>query len=519
MHAYSSTPADDGGVSAFSRQALISLHNISVRAGERVCLKNVNWTIHRGEQWALVGPNGSGKSQLAKVIAGESVPAEGELEYHFGLGDLDNVPEDEIECVSLESHRALAETVSEYHQARWASFEGEDCPTVRAFLKGNLRKHDSRPVELDALVRRLGMDALLDRRLIHLSNGETRKVLLTKALLARPRLLIFDDPYAGLDAHSRLVLKGILGGLMRHGVAILLVARTLDELPGEVTHLAYVDKGRVTAMGLKERLLSDACLAALMKGGTETFVAGVRLPQDRLAEPREKPDVLVRMRNVSVAYDGVDILRNINWTIRAGEHWALLGPNGSGKSTLLSLILADNPQAYASDMELFGSPKGSGESIWDIKERIGWVAPEMQVFYDGDATCLHVVCSGFFDSIGLYQRCSPRQYRTARRWLHDFGLEKVTNAPFHSLSEGQQRMALIARALVKDPLMLILDEPCAGLDETHRRAVLNLVNAIGTQMNTTILLVTHHEDEIPPCISHVLRLRKGRIERRGPLAR
>ncbi|MCC6698797.1 MAG: ATP-binding cassette domain-containing protein [Candidatus Hydrogenedentes bacterium] len=498
---------------------LITLRNISVRAGDRICLRHVNWTLHRDEQWAIVGPNGSGKSQLAKLIAGESVPARGEIEYHFGLEDSQGVPEDEVEYVSLESHRALAELVSEYHQARWESFEGEDCPTVRAFLNDRPCARANCRTELTALIRRLDMDALLDRRLIHLSNGETRKVLLTKALVARPRLLIVDDPYAGLDVHSRLALRKILGELMRHEVALLLVSRTLDELPEGVTHLLYLDKGRIAAMGPKERLLKDRALARRITRGSRATTTGVRLRLDRHPEPKEKPDVLVRIRDASVAYDGVNILHGINWTIRAGEHWALLGPNGSGKSTLLSLILADNPQAYATDIELFGSPKGSGESIWEIKEQIGWVAPEMQIFYDGDSTCLQVVCSGFFDSIGLYQRCSPHQYATARRWLHDFGLEKVTDAPFHSVSEGQQRMALIARALVKNPLMLILDEPCAGLDEAHRRALLDFVNAIGVQMNTTILFVTHHEDEIPPCITHALRLRKGRVARRGLLRR
>ncbi|MCC6486041.1 MAG: ATP-binding cassette domain-containing protein [Candidatus Hydrogenedentes bacterium] len=500
-------------------QALITLRNVSVRAGERICLKGINWTIHRGEQWAIIGPNGSGKSQLAKVIAGEAIPAKGELEYCFAPADSEVVPEDEVEYVSLESHRALAELVSEYHQARWVSFEGEDCPTVRAFLGVSPRARGNTQAELDTFVRRLEMEALLDRRLIHLSNGETRKVLLIRALLARPRLLIFDDPYAGLDAHSRQALRGILGDLMRQGFATLLVSRTLDELPDEISHLMCVDNGRGIARGPKEEILSDAELAAHTKREPGVTEGKPCLTLARRAEPRNSPEILVRLRNINVAYDGVHILRGINWTIRAGEHWALLGPNGSGKSTLLSLILADNPQAYASDIELFGSPRGSGESIWDIKERIGWVAPEMQVFYDGDSTCKQVVCSGFFDSIGLYQRCSPHQYRTAHRWLHDFGLERVVDAPFHSLSEGQQRMALIARALVKNPLMLILDEPCAGLDEAHRRVLLDLVNAIGSQTDTTILFVTHHEDEIPPCITHALRLRKGRVLRRGALAR
>ena len=219
--------------------------------------------------------------------------------------------------------------------------------------------------------------------------------------------------------------------------------------------------------------------------------------------------VLARLRNATVRYGNTVILRNINWTIRAGESWALLGPNGSGKTTLLSLILGDNPQVYTNDIVLFGRQRGSGESVWDIKRHIGWVSPELHLHFNTSATCFEVVASGFHDTVGLFQSPTARQRTAARRCLKRFQHVAYAGRPLFSVSAGLQRMVLLARALVKQPRLLILDEPCQGLDAAHRDSFVRAVDTLIRGRTVTIIYVTHRPDEIPPSITRVLRLPVG----------
>jgi molybdate transport system ATP-binding protein len=225
---------------------------------------------------------------------------------------------------------------------------------------------------------------------------------------------------------------------------------------------------------------------------------------------------LVRLRNATVRYGDAVILRGINWTVRAGESWALLGPNGSGKTTLLSLILGDNPQVYTNDIVLFGRPRGSGESVWDIKRHIGWVSPELHLHFNTSATCFEVVASGFHDTVGLFQSPAARQRTAARRGLARFQLLAFAGRPLFSLSAGLQRMVLLARALVKRPRLLLLDEPCQGLDSAHRDSFVRTVDALIRTQAVTVIYVTHRPDEIPPSITRVLRLPQTAISAKTP---
>jgi molybdate transport system ATP-binding protein len=220
---------------------------------------------------------------------------------------------------------------------------------------------------------------------------------------------------------------------------------------------------------------------------------------------------LVRLRHATVRFGDSVILRNINWTIRAGESWALLGPNGSGKTTLLSIILGDNPQVYTNEVEVFGRPRGSGESVWDIKRHIGWVSPEQHLHFNASATCFEVVASGYHDTVGLFEPATARQRTTARRCLARFQLLAFAEHPLFALSAGLQRMVLLARALVKRPRLLILDEPCQGLDASHRDSFVRTVDALIRAHAVTAIYVTHRPDEIPRSITRVLRLPRRRV--------
>ena len=214
------------------------------------------------------------------------------------------------------------------------------------------------------------------------------------------------------------------------------------------------------------------------------------------------------MNKVSIVYGERTILKELDWKVSNGERWALSGQNGSGKSTLLSLVCADNPQSYACDISLFGNPRGSGESIWDIKKHIGYVSPEMHRSYHRDIPAIRIVASGLKDTVGLYARPDESEYDTCRLWMKIFGLEGKENTSFLKLSSGEQRLVLVARAFVKDPQLLILDEPLHGLDNHNRRLVKDVIETFCRRRNKTLIMVTHYKDELPSCIDHSIYLRR-----------
>ncbi|MFH1604318.1 MAG: ATP-binding cassette domain-containing protein [Pseudomonadota bacterium] len=499
-------------------QTLLALADVHVHSGDRVLFNNTNWTYVRGQHWALIGRNGSGKTLLACAIAGQ-VPVAGEISYRFGGG----TNEDAVSLVSFEQQRAVAGDAPA--AMRWSSLEEDEAISVRQFLSQDAIE-EINPFEITArspasasaferrrrrVLRLLAIEGLADRLLPTLSNGEMRKVLIARALLRRPRLLILDDPFTGLDRQFRAHLKCILTNLMRHrSVHLLLIATRPDELPRGITHVLLVDGCRVIAQGPRGALMKDHRIHALMGDGSHSRRAS--LPSVPAFIKRSGTDELVRLSRVCVRYDGHTILEDINWTIYRGESWALLGPNGSGKSTLLSLIVGDNPQAYANTVYLFGRRKGSGETVWDSRKRIGWVSPELHLHFPQSQTCLETVISGFHDRNGGYGAPTAAHQRIAVRWLDCFELADCLDTPFGSLSAGLQRMTLLARALVKSPDLLLLDEPCQGLDRDHRMLFVRTIDMLLKQTEVTVIFVSHRSDEIPLGIQRVLRLQGGRVD-------
>ncbi len=514
----------------------IIFDNVAVRSGSQLYFAGAHWRVHDDEQWALIGPTGAGKSLLVKVLQGQFPVVQGKILYFF-----DGAPHGrsylqrgEIALVSAEKQRELLQEYTGYHQARWQSSEGQDAPRAAELLTGASIEHTS-PYEVTHLsvdetvyaarrkqaVEWLGIANLLERNVIHLSHGEMRKVLLARALMQAPRLLILDDPFGGLDQASRATLAHVLANLLAEGrQRLLLVTSRQDEIPPGVTHVLGVDGCRLATQGARATVLGGAFAQETL--GQASSAAARRAsdtPAKRETSPMPvsgwetlPPGVpLIDMRHVTVRYQGLTILDDITWNMQPGEHWAIRGPNGAGKSTLLSLILADNPQAYANQITLFGKPRGSGESIWDIKRHIGWVAPELSFFYRDHGNCLKVVCSGFFDSIGLYRQASAAQVQRARDWMQALDIAALADHPFQSLSVGEQRLVLLARALAKQPLLLILDEPCQGLDAPHRKRIVHLLDVLCRQTPLSLLYVTHHTDELPQAITHVMELEQGRL--------
>ena len=499
-------------------QPFLSLRDGSFRLGEHIIFPHTSWMFQRQEHWAILGANGSGKSLLADALRGLLPLVHGELRYHFrpppGL-----TPEEAIGHVSYEDRKAeLHNTVV---QSRWNSLEEEGASLVRDFLSYE-RVMEINPFEVTARHRQarpqfeqrmwravslLEVAPFLDRALLSLSNGERQRVQLVRALSHPMRLLILDEPFTGLDTANRGHFHAVLERLMATPMRVLLIATRIEDLPRHVTHVLSVAHCRVVAAGPRADILSLPQVRRLFstpKLATKRAVTIRSNPQNRRQGSRGHE--LVRLRNATVRYGDTIILHRINWTVRGGESWALLGPNGSGKTTLLSLILGDNPQVYTNDIVVFGRSRGSGESVWEIKRQIGWVSPELQLHFNDSATCFEVVASGFHDTVGLFQPASARQRAVARRWLAEFRLLEFAHRPLFSLSAGLQRVALLARALVKNPRLLILDEPCQGLDSAHRDHFVSVVDALIRARAATVIYVTHRPDEIPSFIKRVLRL-------------
>lgn len=500
---------------------LVSFRDVAIRTGERLLFAGSNWDILPGEHWAIVGPNGSGKSLLVSALAGQIPIVQGTLEHRLSEGVLEahdlgatHARRNQVVLVSLADQRGLLSRHAGYHQARWNASDAENGPTVEFLLTRQsveaINPFEVLPEQTDAeafesrrarAVALFGLSSLLRRRVKQLSNGEMRKLILARALVRGPRLLVLDDPMGGLDQAFRAELAAIVDEVALGGTTIVLATAREDEIPACITHILRVDNFCVVGATPRKRGLS-----AFKKNPAAT-----RPP--RSAETWKKNDgaPLIEMKAVTVRYGEAAILDRVDFTLRRGEHVALLGPNGAGKSTLLSLILADNPQAYANHVRLFGQQRGTGESIWDIKARIGWVAPELLLHYPPDWRCLDVVCSGYFASVGLFHECGAEEATRAKALLAKLGLESQGGRTLADLSHGNQRLVLLGRALVANPELLILDEPCQGLDASHTRLVNDAVDRTSRDSRASIIYVTHHEDEIPACVTRIIRLNAGRV--------
>ena len=489
---------------------LLSLHHASIRRPEGLVLHDLTFTLEPGQHWAVLGENGAGKSSFLEALAGKLPIVGGMFEHPVGplREAVELVPRD------FSFHRIVASS-AKFYQQRFNSQTAEDAPTVREVLQNQLKPVgtvDDASVKLppplydEAWLAEVAgwvqISHLLDRRFTSLSNGETRRTLLARSLLRRPRILLLDNPISGLDVASRQRLHETLNRIARE-VTLVLVT-TPEEIPACVTHVAELVVGRLTRAA---RVADFQLLFADTGGSGEPPHNSLRLP-----EPAVDFSLAVRMRGVSVRYGENEVLKNIHWEVRRGEKWAVLGPNGSGKSTLLSLITADNPQGYANDFDLFDRKRGSGESIWDIKSRIGFVSPELHLYFPRETPVWKVVASGLFDTAGLFRKLSNEQAAQVELLMNLLEISALREKRLAQLSTGQQRWVLLARALVKNPPLLILDEPGQGLDPAHVALFRDLVDSLCEHSARTLLYVSHYAAEIPRCVTHELRLKEGRAE-------
>ena len=426
---------------------------------------------------AIAGRNGSGKTlyidQLRKQLAS-----------------------DKVRYIAFTDSYGVNVDGQYYLQLRWNQHDiDHETPTVgelleRAYLltgKDTEERHELKKLLYDLF----HIEPLLDKYVITLSSGELRKFQLTKTLFADPQLLIMDNPFIGLDAETRDQLKALLLQLAEErNIEIMLVMSKTDDIPDYVTDIKYFSEPEEIPAHVLSKVNYEAILS---------------LPY---TDNDYDCQHVIDMKKVTIRYGERTILKDLDWTVMNGERWALSGQNGSGKSTLLSLVCADNPQSYACDITLFDRPRGSGESIWDIKKHIGYVSPEMHRSYKRNLPAIRIVASGLMDSIGLYAVPNPQDYDKCRWWLDMFGIGQLADKPFLQLSSGEQRLVLLARAFVKDPQLLILDEPLHGLDLWNRRLTKDIIETFCQRRGKTLVMVTHYQEELPNVITNSLYLKK-----------
>lgn len=491
---------------------LISMVGATLRLGNSWVVSDVDWCLRRGENWVVWGANGAGKSTLARALQGRVPVVRGRIVHHYLEDGSSPAAAGGTALVSSDQYHQLIQREQLLDEMRAFSGRVDQTTTVADLLEISPRTPSDAAAGRGARIGSLLDVEVTAKPLSTLSSGEIRKVLIARAVMRAPCLLILDEPFDGLDQASRKQCTQILERLHATGTQMVLVTHRLREIPFFFDRLLHIDHGRVIWQGRLAAFLPSPATRTRRPQGFDRSPASADTAQNGSDRTH-----LIRMRAVTVRYSSTIVLDHIDWTVREGEHWGVVGPNGAGKTTLLNLITGDNLQGYANALELFGRCKGAGDSLWQIRHHIGLVSDVQQARFQRRMTGLDVVCSGFFDSIGLYRSCSTDQQRCARIWIERFELTDLADRNMTALSFGQQRMLLLARAMVKTPRLLILDEPCNGLDRVNRQRLHTMVDRIADDGGTTTLYVTHQAEEMPACITHRLCLAAGKVVSAGPV--
>lgn len=444
----------------------------------------------------LGGLSGSGKTTLAKIISGEIKNFEGKVEVKF---DENSELSEKVLYVSnwfqfsnLEGDRNF------YYQQRYNQFAKNDTLTVFAEMNHFGKEENLDFAILESYLKPFGFENFKNQQLIELSSGEHKKLQLLKALWLKPQVLVIDQLYTGLDVKSRQFLNQAFDDLIKENVTLILINND-DEYPESVQYFVEIKNGKL-----------------VHRNSTKDFSKGEErtpksLPFFLQNNQENQQESLIELENINISYGEKQALKNIYWEVNIGEQWLLQGHNGSGKSTLLSLLNGDHPQAYANEIHLFGKKRGSGESIWDIKEKIGMISPELHWYFDMTANVGQTIASGFFDSMSLYQKLSFDQQQQLEQILYFFDLKEDKNKKLNTLPLGKQRLALLARTLIKKPKLLILDEPCQGMDNEQTQYFNQVIDDLASQ-GQSLIYVGHFESQLPKKLSHKLVLENGKVK-------
>ena len=466
---------------------LVELQNYLPRAPFQFA-EPINLKLFRGENWLVYGLNGSGKSILAKTLMKSYQSLCGTITHNLPGNDWNRITSN-MANLSFNSQYGGSDEGMCY-QMRWnQGLLDDSLPKVKDVL--SLSK-------LPGSFSHLKLENLMERYIISLSSGEFRRFQIAQMLCTGARIIIIENPYIGPDEQNRAIVAELLQELVKiSGVQLILLESRLPENLSLFSHIVLIEDGRVAKYPLNEGL------AAIKTADVATAAKDYSTAHSVTAECGKE---LLKLQNVSIRYGNRTILKDLNWSLKAGEKWALTGRNGSGKSTLLSLICADNPQAYSCNITLFGRKRGTGESIWDIKRNIGYLSPEMYKSYRKPLPVENIVASGLFDTIGLYVEPKEEHLQRVERWMELFNLSRFRGTNYMHLSDGWQRMVLLARAFVKNPPLLILDEPFHGLDNKNRTLAAEIIESWCRQPEKSLIMVSHYKEDFPKSITHTLDL-------------
>lgn len=485
---------------------LLQIQQAAIDFQGRQAFTHLDFSWKEGERWAILSDSGWLQTAFLETLRGNTLLKSGKMTRFF---DLEYLQEKRMQ-MEAGSFRDLVAYVSQryefrnkfnqqnfYFQQRFNAAESEETETLENYLTGIFSKRTG-PWTLENVLELLNLGSLRHKSLLKLSNGETRRLALAAGLMKQPVVFLMDHPTTGLDRESRKNFGQLLNVIQQAGMQLLITCNPQD-IPEGMDYVATLDHCGISKIWSSKEFALHQPMSKVKSWDWNSLRK--LLPSNSPEEER-----LVSLRNVSISYPGKTILDRVNWEISSGEHWQLKGPNGSGKSTLISLLIAENPQAYAQDIWLFGRKRGTGESIWDVKRPTGFVAPELIRFFPSNQTCKKVILSGLFDTMGLFKKVLPEQEQLAQEWMRLFELEAVADLAIHRLSLVQQRWALLARALIKRPQLLILDEASQGLDSAQRHLFTATVQQICQHSTLGLIFVSHYPEDVPEAVDRVFEL-------------
>lgn len=435
-----------------------------------------NLSLDTGQSLCIAGGNRSGIIPIFLLISGQETPISADvLELPGNPG-----------IISFKKQQEIYESELKKEDTDFLDRVDPGTP-AKAFLK-NIEDHSE-------LIRAFKMDAHLEKGYRQLSTGQSRKLLILSQITRGVDSLVLLAPFDGLDSKSCLELDLALHHLHKKQIQVILFVHNTGDIPSWCTFAAAVSGGRISCLGPTKDVIPLIEKEILKRPADFQAKASDMTNEKKRKTHPDTSGTLVQLKNGSAGYGGIPVFENLSLTIRDGEHTLISGPNGCGKSTLLQVITGDHPACYQNDLKVFEFRRGSGESIWDIKKQMGIVSADLHRSYHIPGSTLACILSGLFDSIGLYNTCTPEQKKLADKWLQRLNMEAFAGVSFRELEYAAQRLVLIARALIKSPRLLILDEPTQGLDESNRTALLDFLEDIARLDICTILYVSHRKDE------------------------
>ena len=486
--------------------SLITVKNASRRIGRRRILRVEDLEIRQGEHWCFFGPNGSGKSLLANLLAKRHSDFAGSVTYSDGFE-----PSRDVHVVSFEEQQRLWARDNRLDMSEYADDAKDLGTTVLDLVKGSRPPKYEDSALLNKLMEQLLLADYVRSGIRFLSSGQVRRALIARALYAfqpsAQQLLILDDPLESIDIDAQPRVRDTISEFLREGFSSIQLCRRYGDILPVATHLAVMESLKVVQHGKIDAVRESESYLRLLscKPNLVREIPGKECDKNSI----EDQEPLIKMNGISASYSGVTVFKGFDWSMGREDYVLIEGPNGCGKSTLLSLINGENHKAYGQSITLFGRKKGSGETIWELKEKFGVVSNELHNKYIKGWRVLEVVISGFFDSVGLYDESGTREKEMAMEWLSTLGLNSLASSYYHEVSFGEQRLILLARAMVKRPKILILDEPCVGLDDYYRQLILDILDLIAEQTHTNLIYVSHVKDEKPRCINVHLSFERG----------